>query len=116
MVRTLAADQADWEIRLAQADAAFLEIAFAFDHREIHLLAALDVGDDWVERRGCHVQGSGPNTVSVGGLKALANWVMENFAVEEVRIFGAARTSGARPGPRPHPYIFRRTRRGCSSP
>jgi hypothetical protein len=48
MVGTLASDQADWDIRLAQADAEFLEIAFAFDHREVHLLAALDVGDDWV--------------------------------------------------------------------
>ena len=54
------------------------------------------------------IQGAGPNTLGVPGLRGLAQWVMEALDVDELRIEGATRTSGAGPGRRPAPHVFRR--------
>lgn len=53
-----------------------------------------------------HIQGSGINSLGVGGLKALVSWAKVYFDVDELRIVGATRTSGARPGRRPRPLAF----------
>ena len=58
---------------------------------------------------GCHIQGPGANTVGPSTLRQAAEWVMELLHVDELRIEGAARTSGAGPGGRPAPLVFRRT-------
>ena len=57
--------------------------------------------------RGVHVQGSGANTIGTARLLRLVRLVKERLDVEELRIEGAARTSGAGPGRRPRPLIFR---------
>src|SRR5580658_8009873 len=54
------------------------------------------------------IQGAGPNTLGLVALRELARSVMEPLNVDELRIEGAARTSGAGPGRRPAPLVFRR--------
>jgi hypothetical protein len=54
------------------------------------------------------IQGAGPNTLGWVALRELAQAVMELLDVDELRIEGAARTSGASPGRRPTPLVFRR--------
>jgi hypothetical protein len=54
------------------------------------------------------IQGAGPNTLGWVTLRELAQSVMELLDVDELRIEGTARTSGAGPGRRPTPLVFRR--------
>src|ERR1700722_1248055 len=54
------------------------------------------------------IQGAGPNTLGLVALRELAQAVMELLDVDELRIEGAIRTSGAGPGRRPSPLVFRR--------
>jgi hypothetical protein len=49
------------------------------------------------------ILGAGPNTLGWSALRELAQSVMELLDVDELRIEGAARTSGAGPGRRPAP-------------
>jgi hypothetical protein len=56
------------------------------------------------------IQGAGPNTLGQGALRNAAQSVMELLDVDKLRIEGATRTSGAGPGRRPTPFVFRRTR------
>src|SRR5580658_5601103 len=53
------------------------------------------------------IQGEGPNTLGWTTLRMLAQSVMELLDVDELRIEGAPRTSGANPGRRPTPLVFR---------
>jgi hypothetical protein len=77
-------------------------------HIEIELLGFVDLNGSLVTLSGCHIQGPGPNTVGSSMLREISRWVMELLDVDEVRIEGAARTSGANPGRRPAPLVFRR--------
>src|ERR1700689_5018210 len=56
------------------------------------------------------IEGPGPNTIGLAGLREAARAVMELLDVDELRVEGAARTSGAGPGRRPAAIVFRRTR------
>ena len=57
----------------------------------------------------CHIQGPGPNIMGHSALRQVARWAMERLDVNELRIEGAARTTGANPGRRPAALVFRRT-------
>jgi hypothetical protein len=63
-----------------------------------------------------HVQGGGPGCLGVAGLRLLAEWTLEVLDVDELRIEGAARTSGAGPGRRPSPLVFRRAGQPVAAP
>jgi hypothetical protein len=54
------------------------------------------------------IQGPGANQLGLAQLHDLARSVMEVLYVDELRIEGATRTSGARPGRRPAALVFRR--------
>lgn len=55
-----------------------------------------------------HVQGAGANRMGVAALRGLARSAMEYLDVDELRIDGAARTTGAGKGRTPTPLVFRR--------
>ena len=67
-------------------------------HNQVAVLRRLDV------------QGAGPNRLGWPALRQFAQWLMEALDVDELRVEGAARTSGAGPGRRPAPIVFRRPR------
>src|SRR5438128_1801695 len=70
----------------------------------LHLLGRIAV------LQGLHVDGPGPNEIGPAALRDLADWVMERLDVDILRVEGAPRTTGASPGCRPAPLVFRRTR------
>ena len=56
--------------------------------------------------RGLHIQGGGRNTLGPSALRELINWAKVQLDVEQLRIEGATRTSGAGPGRVPPPLVF----------
>ena len=73
------------------------EIAFA---ARVHLTARRAV------LSGFDIQGAGRNTIGVAVLRQLAGWIKEKLDVDELRIEGSLRASGASPGRRPRPLTF----------
>ena len=71
------------------------------------VVADLTVGVGFATLSGVHVQGSGPNTVGSGVLLMLAREVRRWLGVDELRVEGATRTTGAGPGHEPRPFVIR---------
>ena len=61
-----------------------------------------------VRLRRLDIQGTGANTIGWVALRDLARAAMEFLDVDEIRIEGSARTSGAGRGRTPAPLVFRR--------
>jgi hypothetical protein len=55
---------------------------------------------------GCDIQGAGSNTVGITVLRRLARWIKDQLDVDELRIEGSVRASGANPGRLPRPLSF----------
>jgi hypothetical protein len=53
-----------------------------------------------------HILGGGPNTLGSRALRQLINWAKVQLDVEQLRIEGATRTSGAGPGRVPPVLVF----------
>ncbi len=71
------------------------------------IAATIDFVGNTAKLRGFHIQGPGPNTTGKAELRALASWLKGELNVDERRIEGATRTSGANPGRRPSTLVFR---------
>ena len=71
--------------------------------RTLEILADIELGPRHAVLRGLHIQGAGPNTVGPRELLRLIRWAKEWLDVDELRIEGASRTSGAGPGRLPPP-------------
>jgi hypothetical protein len=56
--------------------------------------------------RRLHIEGAGRNTLGPRALRELINWAKVQLDVDQLRIEGATRTSGAGPGRVPHPLVF----------
>lgn len=69
----------------------------------IDVLGFLEITRRSAILRGMHIQGGGRNTMGLPALRAMAHWLKEYLDVDELRIEGATRTSGAGPGRRPAP-------------
>ena len=98
-------------------------VEFDFDEHEDTVLVALTDGIEVVQvltdvafidrtavLRRLHILGSGRNTLGPRALRELIKWAKDQLDVEKLRIEGATRTSGAGPGRRPAPLVFRRAR------
>ena len=83
---------------------------------EIKLLAYVRIDGPVACIAELHVQGAGAHSLGIGGIRGLARWTMEVLGVNELRIEGAARTSGAGPGRRPAPLVFRRAGHAGAAP
>lgn len=70
-----------------------------------------EVEGRWACLRRMDIQGSGANSLGLAALHELAQLVMELLDVDELRIEGSTRTSGAGPGRKPAPLVFRRANR-----
>ena len=75
--------------------------------REIEIMANAHWAGRVLTLRECHVQGAGRNRLGIAALRQIAAWVRECLDVDELRIEGATRTTGAGPGRRPAPIVFR---------
>jgi hypothetical protein len=64
----------------------------------IEVLADVEFAGRKAALRGLHVLGSGPNTLGPRALRELINGAKVQLDVDQLRIEGATRTSGAGPG------------------
>ncbi len=71
------------------------------------IAATIDFAGSKATLRGLHIQGPGPNTTGKTELRALVSWLKGELNVDELRIEGATRTSGANPGRKPGALVFR---------
>ena len=97
------------EIRLLQLDIEEFDIVFAnilLGKTELLAMAEAEFGGFDLTLRNLHIQGPGGNSVGSRYLRRLAQWTMDLVDVDELRIEGATRTSGANPGRRPALVIF----------
>jgi hypothetical protein len=68
---------------------------------EVHVIEVLtdvELAGRTAALRGLHILGSGPNTLGPRALRGLINWAKVHLDVDQLRIEGATRTSGAGPG------------------
>jgi hypothetical protein len=86
--------------------------------RQIEIVADIEVGQRRVVLHRPHVSGAGPNTMGPAALQRPMRWAKERLDVDELRIEGAARTSGANPGRFPRALVIRRVgcRGNCAEP
>lgn len=94
------------DFELAQGDVVLATFGRDVDILEIVADVELHARNAILSR--LHIRGAGPNAVGPTALRALARDVMDWLDVDELRIEGATRTSGAGPGHDPRPLIFRR--------
>jgi hypothetical protein len=73
---------------------------------EIAFAATVELTTHRAVLSGCDIQGAGRNTVGVALLRRLAAWMKERLDVDELRIEGSVRASGANPGRLPRPLTF----------
>jgi hypothetical protein len=64
----------------------------------IEVLADVELTGRTAALRGLHILGCGPNTLGPRVLRELINWAKVQLDVDQLRIEGATRTSGAGPG------------------
>jgi hypothetical protein len=74
---------------------------------EIEAVAYADLVGRTLTLRRLDIQGPGPNTLGPVAVRLLAFWLKEFLDVDELRVEGAIRTSGAGPGRRPSALVFR---------
>ena len=73
----------------------------------LDLMANVRIEGDLLVLSGLHIQGSSANRVGAGKLLALGRWVRMELGVDELRIEGGTRATGANPGHSPRPIVFR---------
>jgi len=80
------------------------------DYATLMLMAEVEFASKSLVLRGLHVHGTdvAANELGVAGLRRLLREAMELLDVEEIRIEGARRTSGAGPGRTPRALRFAR--------
>jgi hypothetical protein len=81
---------------------------FRIGSAEISAMAKVQFSRDRLTLSGLHLDGPGANTMGVRRLRQFAQWLMKQVDVDELRIEGATRTTGACPGRGPTPIVFRR--------
>ena len=87
-------------------DVVVVELRRRADH--VHIMADVHIAGRSVTLYGLHALGAGPNRLGVATLLRLGHWALEALDLDELRIEGATRTSGANPGRDPRPLVFRR--------
>jgi hypothetical protein len=74
--------------------------------QQTEIVADIEVGRRRIVLRRLHISGAGPNTMGPAALRRLLRWAKEQRDVDELRIEGAARTSGANPGRFPRALVI----------
>ena len=75
------------------------------NHR-VEVIADIELNGRRAVLRGLYILGAGRNTLGPAALLGLIRWAKEYLDVDELRIEGAVRTSGAGPGRIPAVLVF----------
>jgi CBS domain-containing protein len=67
---------------------------------------------------GVHISSRGvkPNDIGIANLRLIAQAIMEELDYDEIHVEGEVRTTGAKPGRRPRPLRFARSRGSETAP
>jgi hypothetical protein len=79
----------------------FVLVRACTDTAEVEAMFYAELRGPVAVLRRLDIQGAGANSLGSVALRKLTQWVMEFLDVDELRIEGAARTSGAGAGRRP---------------
>jgi hypothetical protein len=98
-----------WAVRIEEYADDYVVAELRRGDEYVKILAGVRFGDRRLTLYGLHALGDGPNRLGTATLLRLGRWALEALDLDELRIEGATRTSGARPGHAPRPIVFRRT-------
>ena len=101
-------DGADIRIDIEEAERSTAIIAVLTPVGAIKLIAELTLVGGVLRASDAHVQGLHPGALGRAGLNASARKLLEETGADTLVVEGASRTTGARPGRRPHPFRFPR--------
>jgi len=73
---------------------------------QVEVITHMELVGDQLVLRGTHIDGSGPGTIGVGELRALAGDLGRQYGARSVAVYGAIRTTGANVGHRPRPVMI----------
>jgi hypothetical protein len=93
-------------VQIEVGDGDTILVSCSDDVQTVEIIANLALADRTAVLRKLHIQGAGPNTLGPAALRELIKWVKNKRDVDELRIEGATRTSGAGPGRIPRPIVF----------
>ncbi len=93
----------EWQITSFDDDGDLLEVTFRFGDIWIQFLGSLVFDGRRAVFRGVHVQGPGANRLGLKRLMQLLAFVKATIDVDELRLEGAVRTTGANPDRKPGP-------------
>lgn len=88
-------------------DGEVVVVRFRLGRESIEFMANVEIHGNVLMLRRCHVQGDLANRVGVARLLALGRWIRQELDVDELRIEGGTRATGANPGHSPRPIVFR---------
>ena len=89
-----------------EVDGDFVIAIVCDGQEEVHVAATIEFAGDLLILHSFHIHGPGKHRFGIPRLRGLAYWLKEQLGVQHLRIEGAARTSGARPGRIPRPLVF----------
>ena len=97
-----------WEIKSLEIEGDTFFVVFGYETQRISVVAdvAFEGAVAWF--CGVHIDGMGANKAGMATLMLLVRWALRVLDVDEIRIAGATRTSGAKPGRRPPVLAFGR--------
>ena len=99
------------EVSIKELDAETILASVDYDGVILEIIARAAMDGETMVLSEFHILGPGRNCLGRPKLKALIADLMEKLELDELRIEGAARTSGANPGRKPAPLVFRRKHR-----
>ena len=100
--------QGSWSIAAYEIEGDTVVVDLECQGRTISIAADIAFEGTVVWITGGHISGTGPNQAGGRLLMSLVRWATDFFDVEEIRIAGATRTTGARPGRVPPVLAFGR--------
>jgi hypothetical protein len=97
-----------WRVVSVDLDGDTFSIDLTLRERTVSIVADVTFQDRVACLWGAHILADGPNRFGYRSLLSLIPWALDFLDVDELRIAGATRTSGAAPGHLPPELAFRR--------
>ncbi|MCA7119923.1 MAG: hypothetical protein LGL72_11070 [Acidibrevibacterium sp.] len=96
------------EIVIEEIEDQTIRVCIQHSGLTLEVVADVRINGEIMVASNVHIQGPGKNCVGWPGLRQFAEDLIEELELDELRIEGAPRTSGAGPGRKPCPLVFRR--------
>ena len=95
-----------WALLQIEIDGDTVWVELSDGRSSIQVITDVEIVGRFARLYGCHFLGDGANRLGPRKLLSLAAWAKRELDVDELRIEGATRTSGAGPGRVPPVLVF----------